>query len=672
MPQSPQRKPALDVASKLAQAVALQQQGRLAEAEQRYGAILSAVPDQGDALHYLGLVKFVTGRFGEALQSIAAAMRAATPSPDVLLHYGLVLNALNRQAEAVESFDKSIALNPQFAQAHNNRAVLLAGMGRHDDALKSYRQALTITPNDPGLHFNHGNLLMDLGRSEEALACYDRAVALHPDYPEALCNRGVVLHALNRHGEAVASLDRAIALRPDIAEAHSNRGNALKSLKRFAEALASYDRAIGLRPSYAEAWCNRGTVLHELTRYDDAVASFGQALALQPDYAAAHSNLGATLHDLGRHDEALACYDRALAITPDYAEALCNRGATLSELMRHDEALANYDRALALQPDLPEAHWNEASLRLLTGDFARGWEEYEWRWKRDSLARTVRDFRRPLWRGDQPLEGKTILLHSEQGFGDSIQFCRYVPRIAARGARVLLEVEQPLQRLMRGLDGTADVIVKGAALPDFDLHCPLLSLPRGFATELASIPWDGPYLQAASADVAAWEQRLGSKGRPRIGLAWSGRTTHHRDHHRSIALRTLLRLLDLDATFVSLQKEVRAGDVAELHRHHEILQFADRLGDFADTAALIAALDLVITVDTSVAHLAGALGCPTWILLPYVPDWRWLLGRDSSPWYPSARLFRQDAGRDWTGVIAGVHEAARGLFADQAKPTDFK
>jgi tetratricopeptide (TPR) repeat protein len=667
MLQSPHRTPSLDVASELAQAVALQQQGRLAEAEQRYGAILAAVPAQADALHYLGLIKLATGRFGEALHSIAAAMRAGPPSPEVLLHYGLVLNALDRPAEAVESFDKAIALDPLFAQAYNDRAVLLAAMGRRNEALESYRQALAIKPDDPGVHFNHGNLLMDLGRTEEALACYDRALALRPAYPEALCNRGVVLHSLTQHSEAVASFDRAIALQADIPEAHSNRGNALKALKRFAEALASYDRAIGLRPTYAEALCNRGTVLHEMKRYDEAVDSFRRALGLQPDYATAHSNLGATLHELGRYDEALACYDRALAIMPDYAEGLCNRGAALSELMRHKEALANYERARALQPDLPEAHWNEASLRLLTGDFARGWEEYEWRWKRESFARTVRDFRQPLWRGSEPLEGKTILLHSEQGFGDSIQFCRYVPRIAARGARVLLEVERPLQRLMRGLAGVAEVIVKGDALPDFDLHCPLLTLPRGFATALATIPWDGPYLQTASAEVAAWEERLGP--RPRIGLAWSGNAAHQRDHRRSIPLRTLLPLLDIDATFVCLQKDVRAGDAAELNRRDDIRQFA--LGDFADTAALVATLDLVITVDTSIAHLAGALGRPVWILVSYVPDWRWLLERDSSPWYPSARLFRQNTERDWREVIARVHDAGRALFG-HAKPTDFK
>ena len=648
----------LNVAQTLARAFELHGQGRLAEAERLYSAILAAKPNHVEALHHFGLIKFANGQFIEALQSIAAAMRSTAPSPEILLNYGLALNALNRRTEALESFDRAIKLKSKFSQAHNCRAVVLATLGRNEEALESYHKALAITPNDAVLHYNYGNVLQVLGRFNEALASHNRAVALRPDYAAAFCNRGVILHELRLYDEALASYDRAIALRPDIPEAHSNRGNTLRELKRFDEALASCDRALTLRPDYADAYASRGNVLNELKRFDEALTSYNRAIDLRPDHAMAYSNRGATLHALKRFDEALASHDRALALRPDYAEALSNRGATLSELKQYSQALANYERALALQPTLPAVHWNLATLRLLTGDFERGWAEYEWRWKKDSLARSMRDFSQPLWLGGDDIGGKTILLHSEQGFGDTIQFCRYVPLVAARCARVVLEVEPPLQRLMATLAGAAHVVTKTGPLPDFDLHCPLLSLPLAFGTTLATIPSSGPYLRAPLQNLADWEMRLGEKRRPRIGLVWSGNAAHQRDAERSIDLRALLPLLNIDATFVSLQKDVRPTDAAVLDQRGDMLQFGGALGDFADTAGLISNLDLVISVDTSIAHLAGALGKPVWVLLSYIPDWRWLLDRDSSPWYPTARLFRQDETRTWDSVITCVSEAA--------------
>ncbi|HTP94170.1 MAG TPA: tetratricopeptide repeat-containing glycosyltransferase family protein, partial [Xanthobacteraceae bacterium] len=385
--------------------------------------------------------------------------------------------------------------------------------------------------------------------------------------------------------------------------------------------------------------------------------SFDRAVALRPGYAEALSNRGLTLHALDRFEEALASFDRALTLRPDYAQAFFNRGATLQELKRFEEALASYDRALMLQPDYAEAHWNEALLRLLTGDFARGWRQYEWRWKNQSLALPQRNVPQPLWLGTESAIDKTILLHSEQGFGDTIQFCRYVPLVAARGARVILEVETPLLELMTSLAGATQVLAKGDPLPAFDVHCPLLSLPLAFATRHGTIPSLTPYLSAPAQAVQDWRARLGPKTRLRIGLAWSGRPTHKNDQNRSIALRALMPLLDLDATFVSLQKDVRADDATMLQERGDLFHFGDALRNFADTAALISNLDLVISVDTSVAHLAGALAKPVWVLLPFVPDWRWLLDRDDSPWYPTARLFRQDDARTWDTVVPRVHRA---------------
>jgi tetratricopeptide (TPR) repeat protein len=359
---------------------------------------------------------------------------------------------------------------------------------------------------------------------------------------------------------------------------------------------------------------------------------------------------------LGKKDTALASYDRALTVRPDYAEALSNRGVTLQELKRFEEALASYDRALTVRPDYAEAHWNEALLRLLTGDFSRGWVKYEWRWE-GSLALPKRNFSPPLWLGADAIDGKAILLHSEQGFGDTIQFCRYVPLVAARGARVILEVERPLQELMTTLVGATQVISKGNPLPDFDFQCPLLSLPLAFGTRHETTPSVTPYLRAPVQALKSWQARLAPNARPRIGLVWSGKPTHKNDQNRSISLRSLIPLLDIEATFVSLQQDVRTDDATVLKDQSSILYFGDALKNFSDTAALISNLDLVISVDTSVAHLAGALAKPVWVLLPFVPDWRWLLDRIDSPWYPTARLFRQDDTRAWDNVIARVHAA---------------
>jgi Tfp pilus assembly protein PilF len=489
------------------------------------------------------------------------------------------------------------------------------------------------------------------------LASYDRALELQPVHVEALVNRGGALLDLRQYDAALRSYDRALALRPDYAEVLVNRGVTLHELKQSTEALKSYDRALALEPNNVDALTNRGVALHDLGRYGEALASHQRALAVQPDHAAALSNRGLSLHRLGQLDEALASYDRALARQPDYTDALVNRGVTLHDLKRFDEALASYDRAIALRPDHADAHFFGSLSRLLTGDFGRGWIEYEWRRNGASTGPTRRDFPQPLWLGGQEIAGKTILLHSEQGFGDTIQFCRYVPLVAARGARVVLEIEEPLLELLTDLAGATRVIAKGNLLPDFDLQCSLLSLPLAFGMQLETIQSAASYLRAPDRALLKWSTRLPAKRRPRIGIAWAGNAKHIRDRERSIDLCSLLPLLGIDATFVGLQKDVRAADMETLKKGSNIIHFGNELDGFSDTAALISHLDLVISVDTAIAHLAGALGKPVWILLTHVPDWRWLLDRDDSPWYPTARLFRQSETREWSSVIMRVRDA---------------
>jgi tetratricopeptide (TPR) repeat protein len=638
-------------------AVKAYQAGKLTEAEQLCRKILSAAPDSAPTLNLLAVINSALGRNDAALSNTDRALSLWPDFVEALVNRGIALYELKRFGDALADYDRAIALRPDSADTLVNRGNALGKLQRHLEALASYDDALKLQPAHVEALYHRGLALHKLERFGQALASYDRALALQPGHAKTQLSRGVTLHDLKQYGDALKSYDRALASRPDYAEALVNRGVTLHELKRPAEALNSYDRALAIEPDHVEALTNRGVALHDLARYGEALASHERALAVQPDHAAALSNRGVTLHRLGRLDEALGSYDLALALQPDHTDALVNRGVALHGLKRFDEALASYDRAIALWPDHADAHFFGSMSQLLTGDFGRGWIEYEWRRKGASTGPRGRDFPQPHWLGGREIAGKTILLHSEQGFGDTIQFCRYVPLVAAQGARVVLEVEEPLVGLLTGLTGTARVIAKGDSLPDFDLQCPLLSLPRAFRTQLETIPSTVPYLRAPDQALLKWGARVPAKRRLRIGIAWAGNAKHIRDRERSIDLRSLLPLLDIDATFVSLQKEVRAADMATLGKCADIIHFGHELAGFSDTAALISHLDLVISVDTAIAHLAGALGKPVWILLTQVPDWRWLLDRDDSPWYPTARLFRQGETRAWDSVITRVRDA---------------
>jgi tetratricopeptide (TPR) repeat protein len=552
--------------------------------------------------------------------------------------------------------------SPDHFRALHLLGAIQSQTARHADAVATYDRVVELRPSHAEAHFNRGVSLQALKRYEEALASYDCALDLQPDYPEALTNRGVVLKELNRLNEALASYDRALALRPDHAEAHYNRGIALQQLKRYEEALACFDRVLAVRPKAITAHNLRGIALHQLNRFEQTIEAFDRALAVQPNYAAALNNRANVLKKLRRFDEALESYNRAIAVRPSFAEAYNNRALLFKDIRRYGDALADYARAIHLMPNYADAHWNEALTRLRIGDYERGWQKYEWRWERSDFIGQKRNYAQPLWRGED-IQGKTILLHSEQGFGDTIQFCRYAPLVAARGARVILDVQKPLLRLMASVPGVSQLIPAGRSPPDFDVHCPLMSLPLAFGTRVETIPSKTPYLRVAPQLRKAWQERLAAKRRPLVGLVWSGNPAHKNDENRSISLRTLMPLLAINAAFVSLQKDLRPDDAAVLAAHPEIADFSELLTDFAETSALISHLDLVISVDTSVAHLAGALGKRVWVLLPYSADWRWLVDRDDSPWYPTARLFRQDESRSWDGVIRRV-EAALGEFSE--------
>jgi tetratricopeptide (TPR) repeat protein len=540
------------------------------------------------------------------------------------------------------------------------QAMKLQQSGEVARAAVIYRQLLRGAPSHPQLLYLLGTAELQQGNTEEGVQLLAKSVKLSPNQPRAHCNLGVGLHTLGREKEALAAYDRAVALNPGYAVAHNNRGITLQALGRQNEALACFERALALEPRYAEAHNNRGGIERERNQLEAALASFEQAIALNPNYAVAHCNRGTTLNELRRPDEALASLDRAIALDRGISRAHCARASALFNLKRLDEARASNERGLALEPGLAEAHWNGALLKLVAGDLAEGWELHEWRMKLDEwrskspwAAEPAAKPEQPLWTGEQPIAGRTLLVHYEQGLGDFVQFCRYVPMVRALGAQVIVEAKKRLLPLLTTLEGDYVFIERGSAFPDFDFYCPVMSLPRAFKTTLETIPAKVPYLFADRGKQIQVEARLGAKTMPRIGLVWSGNPGQKADPFRSIPLRLLAPLFDLPFAFHSLQKEIRPGDEAIMEAFR-IVPHQDEQNDFSDAAALIACMDLVVTVDTAVAHVAGAMGKPVWILLAWMADWRWLLDRADSPWYPTARLFRQHTAGDWAGVIDDV------------------
>ncbi len=523
-------------------------------------------------------------------------------------------------AGAQTLYEEMVRAQPEHADAINLLGALALQKADLRRAEELFARALSLDASNVGACSNHALALWRLGNLEAALAGYDRAIALKDDLGEAHFNRGQVLHQLNRPGAALASYRRAIAVEPDYAEAHERCAALQCELGEWDSALRDYDRAIELFPDYAEAYADRGNALLGLGRPEQAVASYRQALLIRADFPQAHHNLGAALTDL----------------------------------RQWEASLRSYERAISLNPGFTEAHRNRAMLKLLLGNFDDGWREYEWR-RKMSASEADRGFPQLLWLGHQPLGGKTILLYAEQGLGDTLQFCRYARCVAELGATVQLEVQGALTGLLAKLGGVSRVISRGDPLPDVDYQCALLSLPLAFETRLDTIPSSIRYLDSDRAKVQRWQALLAASpreaGTTRIGLAWSGNSRHRNDRRRNIALEQLLECLPPGPRYISLQKDIRPEDQPALQSHPDLLTFGDELHDFSDTAALCECLDLVISVDTSVAHLSCALGKRTWILLPFVPDWRWLLDRVDSPWYPTATLYRQDRRDDWASVL---------------------
>ena len=559
---------------------------------------------------------------------------------------------------------------PQQLDHMLRQAVALQQNGAFAEAEELYREILELKPR----HFEAlqllGSLALQAGRVEEGIEFLRKALAINAKQAPIHSNLAYALNALQRFDEALASANRALALQSKFPDALNNRGNAQAGLNLPLEALSSFDRAIALTPDFAQAWNNRACVLRDLGRPADALASCDHALALQPTYPDAWSNRGNALSDMNRADDAQQSYQRALELAPAFADAWNNLGLTQVDLGEHAQALQSYERALAVNPAAAETHWNQSLCLLQLGQLEAGWKEYEWRWERSRIKAGRRTFAQPLWLGDFSIDGKTILLHAEQGLGDTLQFCRYAGMVSKLGAKVVLEVPGELMRLMSTLEGVDQLIEAGQALPSFDCHCPLLSLPLAFKTDLASIPSKTPYLFADSQATREWHERIAvqAEGRLKVGLVWAGGNRPHvaelrkNDARRSITFERLAPILDVpNVQFFSLQKGPSALQLPHSDSHPNVIDYTEELDDFADTAALVANLDLVISVDTSTAHLAGALDKPVWILNRFDTCWRWMLERSDTPWYAQAKLFRQPALGDWDSVIRNARDALAAL-----------
>ncbi|MCA8293300.1 tetratricopeptide repeat protein [Burkholderia sp. AU30198] len=632
------------------------ERGRVDEALGHFASALQAAPDDVQTLVRRGNTLIGLRRYDDALASFDRALAVSPLVLDALCNRGGALRALGRLDDALDTYDRALMVDPQSFESWFNRGIVLRALRRAADALHCFDRANAIRPGIAAIMIERGRTLAELDRLNEALAAFNDALAADPERLDALCDSAAVLERLGRADEALARCERVLALDPDHVRALAGRGNALLQLERYDDALDSYERALAIDPRSADTLCNRGTVLRDLQRFDAALASYDAALALDERFAEAWTNRGNVLRDLHRYDEAIASVDRALALRPDLATHWLARGNLLAETGKVDDAFTAYDRALALQPDFAAAHCARGALHLMEGDFTHGWRGYEWRLRDTQLAQHARPFTQPVWRGDEPLDGKTILIHAEPGIDDTLQFCRYVPLVVARGARVVLEVPPALRALMASLTGEALVIARGEPLPAFDCHVPLPSLPHAFRTDADTIPRTAAYLHADPQRTRQWGTLLGERRRLRVGLAWAGDSARRNAAGRSIDFARLAPLFDLDVDWISLQKPLDERAAVRL-ADAQVRRVDDELGDFADRAALIGALDLVIAADSAVAHLAGALGARVWVLLPDPPAWRWMRTRDDSPWYPSARLFRQPAPGNWAEAIDAVRAA---------------
>jgi tetratricopeptide (TPR) repeat protein len=612
--------PLSDPGQNILAAVRHHEAGRFAEAEAIYREMLAHDSGHVDALHLLGVVAGQTGR----------------------------------EEEAIILIGRAIALRPDIPAQHNNLGNILRQLGKLPQAIDSFRTAVGLDPSYARAWNNLGNALMDSGPTAAAIKAYQRSIELAPGVPEVHSNLGIALREQGRLEEAIGQHRQAVALGPTSSEAFNNLGVALRDAGRMREALEAHARALVLRPDSLSALCNLAAAQRREGETDQAIQTLGKALALNPRYPDAHNNLGSALIDQGDFASAEQSCRVAISLRRGFADAHGNLAIALAYQGRVEEAMDNARLAVRFMPNQPLAHWNLSMLLLLVGDFDLGWREHEWRWKCPSMLKG-RQFTQPRWDGEE-LNGQTILLFAEQGFGDTIQFIRFAPLVAQCGGRVIVECQPELLQLFHGMPSVSALVRAGDPLPPFEWQCPLMSVPFALRNR-GAMPLSVPYLPGARKPISDTERRLN------VGLVWAGDPAHQNDRNRSMALRQLAPLASNPGiTFHGLQKGPAAAELAALPAGFQIIDHASQLTSFAATALILESLDLVIAVDTAVAHLAAAMGKSAWILLPFMPDWRWMLHRSDCLWYPTVRLFRQTKANEWEPVVAQVAEAMEVLL----------
>jgi len=647
----------------LNQAIQHHRAGRLNEAERLYRQILAMDSRHADSLHLLGMIAYRDGRLELAVELMRRAIAVSETEGTFHSNLGTVLQTQGKLEEARICYERAIALQPALVEAHVNLGALLQAQGKLDASVASLQRALTLKPDCADAHGNLGSALQAQGKLAESVAYHERALALNPKQPQFHYNLGNALQAQGKLDEAIEHYEQALALKPDYVEAHYNLGNTLQSQDKLAEAVASYERALALKPDYAEAHGNLGCALQAQGKVNEAVAHHERALLLKPTLPESHYNLGNALQAQDKLDEAMACHERALALKPDCPEAHYNLGCALLALGDLDGAIARYRKALAIKPDYAQARFSESVVLLHKGDFASGWPQYASRWQTKEHQTRMRSYPQALWTGEKQTPGR-VLIWPEQGVGDEIMFAGLIPDVLRTGNRCMLDCDARLKPLFARSFPRIDVVSTRAPdhVPelDFAAHLPCGSLPGLFRANAAAFAaTTSPYLVADPRERERFRAQY-ADGRRLVGLAWFTKN-QKTGRHRSIDLSLFAPLFARpDIRWVSLQygdPTTLQGQATAAQADILIDRSVDQIANMDLFAAQVAAMDMVITIDNSTAHLAGALGVPTWLLLPYAPEWRWFRAREDSPWYPTMRLFRQAKRGEWQSVLESVCNA---------------
>lgn len=635
----------------------LHDQGREEEAAWLYRQAVSLHPLLAEAYNDLGTLAQSRGRFQEAILFYRTALSLKPRFPEACYNLGNTYKEMKAWEEAENYCRQALALDPHLVEALFTLGVIVHEGKRVEEALRYWLEVVKLKPDHLQAHLNIASVYYLEKRYPEAEAFYQKALALNPTQALPWLGLGKIKEDRGEREDAEICYRQALTLDPYFPETYVRLGSLALEKGEAEQAVTYYEQALRLNPANAECYGLLGNAYQKKEAWGKASEYFLKAIQLKPDYYQAYNNLGLILHAQGRFEQSREMYEKAIALCPDKPELRVNLGNLYKEEGRIAEAVAQFRKVIAEHPDFPYAHWNLSLALLAAGQFEEGWREYEYRLMiHEYLYRKEIPF--PLWKGED-IRGKRILLHQEQGIGDTLQFVRYIPLLAQRGGEVILQCQKEIISLLTSIPGCHGIVSFEEEVPPCDYHCPLLSLPRFFKTDLSNLPAEVPYLFADPVKVEGWRRLLCREGdRPKIGLVWAGRPEYVNDRNRSISLEAFQPLLRLRGiTWISLQKGKAAGQIQEIEEGRRILDYTDALKDFSDTAGLIENLDLVISVDTSVAHLAGALGKPVWTLISFAPDWRWLLDRDDSPWYPTMRLFRQTRYGDWKGVMERVAEA---------------